>query len=122
MRRRDFISLLGGAAVAWPLAAAAEQSINKKRLAIFSPSEPSADLHEHSESKKYRAFFAELRRLGWIEGQNLKVETWLSRSSIVMEWAKRRSRNPGSGRDGRPHSRGVVTGIWYQRSRLLGGD
>ena len=76
MRRRNFISLLGGAAVAWPLAAAAQQSTNSKRLAIFSPSEPSADLHEHSESKKYRAFFAELRRLGWIEGQNLKVESY----------------------------------------------
>src|SRR4029077_4446175 len=76
MRRRDFISLLGGAAVAWPLATAAQQSTNSKRLAIFSPSEPSADLHEHSESKKYRAFFAELRRLGWIEGQNLKVESY----------------------------------------------
>jgi putative tryptophan/tyrosine transport system substrate-binding protein len=62
--------------VAWPLAAAAQQSTNSKRLAIFSPSEPSADLHEHSESKKYRAFFAELRRLGWIEGHNLKVESY----------------------------------------------
>ena len=76
MRRRDFISLLGGAAVAWPLAGAAQQSTNSKRLAIFSPSEPSADLHEHSESRKYRAFFAELRRLGWIEGHNLKVESY----------------------------------------------
>ena len=75
MRRRDFISLLGGAAVAWPLAVAAQQSTNSKRLAIFSPAEPSGDLHEHSESKKSRAFFAELRRLGWIEGQNLKVES-----------------------------------------------
>ena len=75
MRRRDFISLLGGAAVAWPLAAAAQQSTNSKRLAIFSPSEPSADLHEHG-SKFSRASFAELRRLGQIEGQNLKVESY----------------------------------------------
>ena len=63
-------------AVAWPLAAAAQQSTNKKRLAIFSPSVPSADLHEHSESKGWRALFAELRRLGQIEGQNLKVESY----------------------------------------------
>ena len=75
MRRRDFISLLGGVAVARP-AAAAQQGTNKKRLAIFSPSVPSADLHEHSESKGWRALFAELRRLGQIEGQNLKVESY----------------------------------------------
>jgi putative ABC transport system substrate-binding protein len=62
--------------VAWPLAAAAQQSTNSKRLAIFSPAEPSADLHEHSKTKSWRAFFAELRRLGWIEGQNLKVESY----------------------------------------------
>src|SRR6266850_7234295 len=75
MRRRAFLSVVCGA-VAWPLAAAAQRSTNSKRLAIFSPSEPSADLHEHSESKQYRAFFAELRRLGWIEGRNVKVESY----------------------------------------------
>jgi ABC-type uncharacterized transport system substrate-binding protein len=75
MTRRAFLSVLCGA-VAWPLAAAAQQGTNKKRLAIFSPSEPSADLHEHSENKIDRAFFAELRRLGQIEGQNLKVESY----------------------------------------------
>jgi hypothetical protein len=47
MTRRAFLSVLCGA-VAWPLAAAAQQGTNKKRLAIFSPSVPSADLHEHS--------------------------------------------------------------------------
>src|SRR6267142_2337437 len=74
MRRRAFLSVVCGA-VAWPLAAAAQQSTNKKRLAIFSPSEPSADLHEHG-SKFSRALFTELRRLGQIEGQNLKVERY----------------------------------------------
>ena len=74
MRRRAFLSVVCGA-VAWPLAAAAQQSTNSKRLSIFSPSEPSADLHEHG-SKFSRALFAELRRLGQIEGQNLVVETY----------------------------------------------
>jgi len=77
MRRRDFISLLvGGAAVVWPLAAGAQQIPNRKRLAIFSPAEPSADLREHSKTKAWRALFAELRRLGQIEGQNLEVERY----------------------------------------------
>jgi ABC-type uncharacterized transport system substrate-binding protein len=74
MRRRAFLGVVCGA-VTWPLAAAAQQSTNKKRLAIFSPSEPSADLHEDG-SKFARASFAELRRLGQIEGQNLKVESY----------------------------------------------
>ncbi|MFK4650580.1 putative ABC transport system substrate-binding protein [Bradyrhizobium japonicum] len=77
MRRRDFISLLvGGAAVVWPLAAGAQQIPNRKRLAIFSPAEPSAVLREHSKTKAWRALFAELRRLGQIEGQNLEVERY----------------------------------------------
>src|SRR6185312_7344841 len=75
MRRRPFLSVLCGA-VAWPLAAAAQQSTNSKRLAIYIPSAPSADLHEHSKSKFWRAFYAEFRRLGQIEGQNLKVERY----------------------------------------------
>jgi putative ABC transport system substrate-binding protein len=76
MRRRDFTSLLGGAAVAWPLVVAAQQSTNRKRLAIFSPSQPNADLHEHSVSKVTPGLFADLRRLGQIEGQNLKIERY----------------------------------------------
>ena len=74
MRRRAFLGVVCGA-VAWPLAAAAQQRTNSKRLAIFSPSEPNADLHEQG-SKFSRALFAELRRLGQIEGQNLKVESY----------------------------------------------
>ena len=76
MRRRVFLSIVCGAAASPLAAAAAQQSTNSKRLAIFSPSEPSADLHENSESKFSRTLFAELRRLGQVEGQNLKVEPY----------------------------------------------
>jgi putative ABC transport system substrate-binding protein len=62
--------------VAWPFAAAAQQSANKKRLAIYSPSEPSANLHERSENRFSGALFAELHRLGQIAGQNLKIESY----------------------------------------------
>ena len=76
MRRREFIGLVGGA-VALPLAARAQQpAVASKRLAIFSPSEPSALMNEHSDNRYYRALFAELRRLGHVEGQNLVVERY----------------------------------------------
>ena len=70
--RREFIAALG-AGLAWSLAARGQQS-NRKRLAIFSPSESSTLMHEHSENRYYRLFFAELRRLGWVEGENFTVE------------------------------------------------
>src|SRR5215204_6425838 len=75
MRRRAFLGVVCGA-VAWPLAGAAQQRTNSKRLAYFSPSEPNANLYEHSGSKYSRTLFAELRRLGQIEGQNLTVESY----------------------------------------------
>lgn len=75
MRRRTFLGVVCGA-IAWPLAAAAQESTRKKRFAIFSPSERSADWHAHSESKYARALFGELRRLGYVEGQNLTVENY----------------------------------------------
>jgi putative tryptophan/tyrosine transport system substrate-binding protein len=72
MRRRELIVALGGA-MAWPFVARGQQR-NIKRLAVFSPSEPSASMHQHSENRYYVALFEELRRLGWVEGQNLTVE------------------------------------------------
>jgi putative ABC transport system substrate-binding protein len=75
MRRRKFIGLVGTAAV-WPLVAAAQQRRKPQRLAIFSPSEQSANMHAGSDNRYYRAFFDELRRLGQIEGQNLAVESY----------------------------------------------
>lgn len=72
MRRRELIAALGSA-MAWPLVAHGQQR-NSKRLAIFSPSAPSASMHERSENRYYRALFEELGRLGWVEGQNLTVE------------------------------------------------
>ena len=72
MRRREFIGIVGGAA-AWPLAARAQQSTRIFRIAFVHPSNPTSVLSETGGVPFYRAFFEELRRLGYVEGHNLAV-------------------------------------------------
>ncbi|NVN88720.1 MAG: ABC transporter substrate-binding protein [Rhodopseudomonas sp.] len=59
-----------------PAAAPAQPAGKIPRLAIFSLSEPSSLMTEQSENRYYRALFAELRRLGRVEGQTLAVERY----------------------------------------------
>ncbi len=75
MRRREFIPMLG-AAVAWPLAARAQQLANQPRIAIFHPAIPTTLLTETGGGSAWRAFFGELRRLGYVEGKNLIIERY----------------------------------------------
>jgi len=76
MRRRDFITLTGGAAVTWPLAARTQRPANVHRIAVVRPSGSVADMTEAGGNPIYRALFNELRRLGYIERQNLIVERY----------------------------------------------
>ena len=70
MRRREFIGLLGGAALARPLAARAQQD-GRVRLIGWLDAYDESD----SGSRAYRNALQEaLARLGWIEGRNLKIE------------------------------------------------
>ena len=66
MRRREFIALLG-ASVTWPLAAMAQEPGRTYRLGCLWSS-------PRGNEPAYKAFFDELRRRGFIEGQNLTVE------------------------------------------------
>ena len=66
MRRRDFITLIGSAAAAWPLAALAQEAGRTYRVGALS-----AGLRDSPPSV---AMFDELRRFGFIEGQNLIVD------------------------------------------------
>jgi putative ABC transport system substrate-binding protein len=66
VKRRDFITLLGGAAAAWPLAARAQQAGRIYRLGILHNQGPQAP--------QFPPFYDELRRLGFVEGQNLIVD------------------------------------------------
>src|SRR4249919_3555278 len=65
MKRREFITLLGGAAAAWPLAASAQEPGRTYRLGFLVP--------VPRETAAVAAFFNELRLNGFIEGQNLTV-------------------------------------------------
>ena len=67
MRRRQFIALLGGAAV-WPAAAIAQQN-NKKRLIGFI-----TGFNDKEMMPLFTAFRARLQELGWVEGQNVSFD------------------------------------------------
>jgi len=73
VRRREFITLIGGAATGWPLAAHAQQTAKTHRIAIVSVSAFIADMSESGSNPNYVALFKELRRLDYIEGVNLVV-------------------------------------------------
>jgi putative tryptophan/tyrosine transport system substrate-binding protein len=75
MTRRAFIAMLGGA-TAWPLAAQTQQPATQHRIAIFHPAIPTALLTETGGGSAWRAFFGELRRLGYVEGENLVIERY----------------------------------------------
>src|SRR5712691_11135309 len=75
MRRRNFIQVVAVSA-AWPLAARAQQAATKQRIAIFHPAIPTTLLTETGGGSAWRAFFGELRRLGYVEGENLIIERY----------------------------------------------
>jgi putative ABC transport system substrate-binding protein len=73
MRRREFITLIGGAAATWPLGARAQQPAKTmKRVAIVATATPIAE--QNASNYYLRLWFEELGRLGYVEGQNLIVE------------------------------------------------
>jgi putative tryptophan/tyrosine transport system substrate-binding protein len=76
VRRREFIGLLGGTLAAWPYALRAQQPPKAYRIAIVSPSAAIAEMNETGEHFGFAALFKELRRLGYVEGQNLIVERY----------------------------------------------
>ena len=69
MKRRDFITLIGGAAAAWPLVARAQQGERMKRLGILSSG--------FGGDAQNLAFRDGLRDLGWTEGRNIRIDTRL---------------------------------------------
>jgi putative tryptophan/tyrosine transport system substrate-binding protein len=70
MRRREFITLLGGAVAAWPLTAGAQQPERMRRIGVL--------MSTSENDKGYQDFLAtfrdELRKLGWEEGRNVRID------------------------------------------------
>jgi putative ABC transport system substrate-binding protein len=72
MKRREFITLVGGAAAVWPHAVRAQQADKLPTIGFFGALTPSAT------SQWTAAFVQRLRELGWIEGRNIAIEyRWL---------------------------------------------
>jgi putative ABC transport system substrate-binding protein len=91
MIRREFITLLGGAAAAWPLAARAQQPAAKlPTIGFIGPSTASADVTRRA------AFAKRLGELSWVGGRNLAIEyRWaegavLRAGEIAAEYAQQK--------------------------------
>jgi ABC-type uncharacterized transport system substrate-binding protein len=85
MRRREFISHIGGAAVAWPLTARAQQPDRMRRigaLMAFAESDPEGQA-------SFAAFREALQKLGWAEGRNIRIDSrWALDAELTQRFAK----------------------------------
>src|SRR5512132_2974478 len=70
MKRRAFITLLGGAVASWPLAARAQQSERVRRVGVLIPL--AAD--DPQSQRRMTAFVQGLQELGWTDGRNIRID------------------------------------------------
>jgi putative ABC transport system substrate-binding protein len=78
VKRREFITLLGGAAAAWPLAARAQQDERIRRIGVLM----SQAADDPEGQGRFEAFLAALKQLGWTDGRNVRIDTrWAAASA-----------------------------------------
>jgi hypothetical protein len=70
VKRRKFITLLGGAAAAWPLGARAQQSERIRRIGVLT----ARTAEDPEDQDRMTAFLEGLRQLGWHDGRNVRVD------------------------------------------------
>ena len=81
MKRREFITLLGGAAIAWPLAARAQQGERMRRIGMLLPA--AADDAEFRT--RVGAFLEGLQQSGWTIGQNVQIDSrWATTNAVEI--------------------------------------
>src|SRR5262245_2369875 len=71
MRRREFITLVGGAAAAWPLAARGQQGERVQRVGVLVGSVADDPVFQ----ARVAAFVQGLAQLGWTDGRNVRIDT-----------------------------------------------
>ena len=76
MRRREFVTLLGGTAAGWPLAAHAQQPDRAKRIGALM----STAVEDPEGQARMTAFQQKLQQLGWIDGGNIRIDARWSAS------------------------------------------
>src|SRR5437773_7798094 len=69
MQRREFITLLGGAASTWPLAASAQQTERMRRVGVLM-----AGADDQEPQARLAVFLQALQQLGWTDGRNVRIE------------------------------------------------
>jgi putative ABC transport system substrate-binding protein len=70
MRRREFITLVGGAAATWPLVARAQQPDRVRRIGVLT----ALAATDQAAKRQLSAFARQLEELGWAEGRNLQID------------------------------------------------
>jgi putative ABC transport system substrate-binding protein len=71
VKRRQFITLLGGAAATWPLAAHAQQAARMRRIGVLM----SIAADDPESQRRMTAFVQGLQELGWTDGRNVRIDT-----------------------------------------------
>jgi ABC-type uncharacterized transport system substrate-binding protein len=83
MRRREFITLLGGAAAAWPLAAHAQEGERVRRIGVLTY----LAANDAEGQARHAAFTQALGQLGWSEGRNLRIDARWANAGDVQRHA-----------------------------------
>jgi putative ABC transport system substrate-binding protein len=83
MKRREFITLLGGAAASWPLAARAQQPERMRRIGVLT----SLAADDAEGQARHAAFTQALGQLGWSEGRNLQIDARWANAGDVQRHA-----------------------------------
>src|SRR5262245_55560493 len=80
MRRRDFVTLLGGTAAAWPLVVQAQQLAQTRRVSVL------LGLTENDplQNIRLKAFRLGMRDLEWIEGRNVRIDYRFAGANLAL--------------------------------------